>query len=110
MNEKRTMYGRYEAVIGIEIHVQLNTAQKIFCFCKNEPGSAPNQHICAICCGYPSTLPLFNKEVLSSAIKAGLATNCVCESLGRDTASSSAWHQTLSAACCTRTGSQSCRP
>lgn len=70
------MYERYEAVIGIEIHVQLNTAQKIFCFCKNEPGNAPNQHICPICCGYPGVLPLFNKEVLSSAIKAGLATNC----------------------------------
>ncbi len=70
------MYGKYEVVIGSEIHVQLNTDQKIFCFCKNGPVTEPNQNICEICTGYPGTLPLFNKEVLKSAIKAGLATNC----------------------------------
>ena len=70
------MYGKYEAVIGSEIHVQLNTEQKIFCFCKNGLAAEPNQNICEICSGYPGTLPLFNKEVLKSAIKAGLATNC----------------------------------
>lgn len=70
------MYGKYEAVIGSEIHVQLNTEQKIFCFCKNGPATEPNQNICEICTGYPGTLPLFNRNVLSAAIKAGLATNC----------------------------------
>lgn len=67
---------KYKTTIGIEIHVQLNTTKKIFCYCKNEICSEPNTNICPICCGYPGTLPLFNKDVLESAIKAGLATNC----------------------------------
>jgi aspartyl-tRNA(Asn)/glutamyl-tRNA(Gln) amidotransferase subunit B len=70
------MYGSYEAVIGSEIHVQLHTDEKIFCFCKNRPSAQPNENICEICVGYPGTLPLFNRDVLISAIKAGLATNC----------------------------------
>lgn len=67
----------YEAVIGIEIHVQLNTKEKIFCFCKNEITIEPNKNICEICCGYPGTLPVLNEEVIEKAIMAGLATNCV---------------------------------
>ena len=73
---KETYSKKYKATIGIEIHVQLNTTKKIFCYCKNEICSEPNTNICPICCGYPGTLPLFNKDVLESAIKAGLATNC----------------------------------
>jgi aspartyl-tRNA(Asn)/glutamyl-tRNA(Gln) amidotransferase subunit B len=74
--EKNTIYNTYEAVIGIEIHVQLNTKEKIFCYCKNESGKEPNTNICPICCGYPGTLPLLNPEVIQCAIMAGLATNC----------------------------------
>lgn len=70
------MKNNYKATIGIEIHVQLNTDQKIFCYCKNEISQEPNKNICQICCGYPGTLPLFNSEVKKMAIKAGLATNC----------------------------------
>jgi aspartyl-tRNA(Asn)/glutamyl-tRNA(Gln) amidotransferase subunit B len=73
---KENIYNQYEAVIGIEIHVQLNTKQKIFCYCNNETNILPNSNICPICCGYPGTLPLLNKDVINYAIKAGLVTNC----------------------------------
>jgi aspartyl-tRNA(Asn)/glutamyl-tRNA(Gln) amidotransferase subunit B len=73
---EETYSKKYKATIGIEIHVQLNTTKKIFCYCKNEICSEPNTNICPICCGYPGTLPLFNKDVLESAIKGGIATNC----------------------------------
>lgn len=66
----------YEAVIGIEVHIQLKTNSKIFCSCKNEFGNPPNTNICPICCGHPGVLPTLNKKVVDSAIMAGLATNC----------------------------------
>ena len=69
-------YKGYEAVIGIEVHVQLSTKNKIFCFCLNQPDVNPNTNICPTCCGYPGTLPLLNKNVVDSAIKAGLALQC----------------------------------
>ncbi len=74
MNEY--IYNQYESVIGIEIHVQLNTKEKIFCYCKNETNVLQNTNICPICCGYPGTLPLLNKNVIENAIMAGLVTNC----------------------------------
>jgi aspartyl-tRNA(Asn)/glutamyl-tRNA(Gln) amidotransferase subunit B len=70
------IYNDYETVIGIEIHVQLNTKEKIFCYCKNQTNIKQNTNICPICCGYPGTLPLLNKEVIDNAIMAGLVTNC----------------------------------
>lgn len=73
---KENIYNQYEVIIGIEIHVQLNTKQKIFCYCYNETNSLPNNNICPICCGYPGTLPLLNKDVINNAIMAGLVTNC----------------------------------
>lgn len=67
----------YIPTIGIEIHVQLNTNQKIFCFCLNESNvQQPNKNVCPICFGYPGVLPLINKDVVNAAIKVGLATNC----------------------------------
>ena len=69
-------YPSYQAVIGIEVHVQLNTKTKIFCSCKNEISSSPNTNIDVICCGYPGTLPVLNEEVVNYAIMAGIATNC----------------------------------
>ncbi len=66
----------YEVNIGIEVHVQLNTKSKIFCLCNNSFSHEPNKHICQICTGQPGSLPIFNKGVITSAIKAGLATNC----------------------------------
>jgi aspartyl-tRNA(Asn)/glutamyl-tRNA(Gln) amidotransferase subunit B len=70
------IFEKYESVIGIEVHVQLNTTNKIFCACENRTDLMPNSNICIICCGYPGTLPVLNKEVVDSAIMVGLATNC----------------------------------
>ncbi len=65
-----------EAVIGLEIHVELATKSKIFCSCTTEFGGEPNTHCCPVCTGMPGTLPVFNKKVLEYSVKAGLALNC----------------------------------
>jgi aspartyl-tRNA(Asn)/glutamyl-tRNA(Gln) amidotransferase subunit B len=78
MNEDLNFFdksSRYEAVIGMEVHVQLNTSSKIFCGCVNAPSSIANGNICVVCCGYPGTLPVLNKMVLDKAIMVSLATN-----------------------------------
>ena len=69
-------YPAYEAVIGIEVHVQLKTKSKIFCSCPNQFGCEPNTNICQVCTGHPGVLPVLNKHVVDCAIMAGLATNC----------------------------------
>lgn len=74
-------YPKYEANIGIEVHVQLNTKSKIFCPCSNAVGKEPNTNICDVCAGYPGTLPVLNKEVVKNAILAGLATNCTISNI-----------------------------
>jgi aspartyl-tRNA(Asn)/glutamyl-tRNA(Gln) amidotransferase subunit B len=66
----------YEAVIGLEVHAELKTNSKIFCFCTTEFGGKPNTHVCPICLGLPGTLPVLNEKVVDLAIKAGLALNC----------------------------------
>lgn len=80
MSQQRTVlerYPEYEAVIGMEVHVQLTTKSKIFCTCPNDPSSEPNTNICQICAGYPGVLPQLNEAVIEFAIKAGIATNSV---------------------------------
>ena len=67
---------QYEAVIGLETHVQLKTDTKIFCNCATTFGSTPNTQVCPICVGMPGVLPVLNQKVLEYAIKAGLALNC----------------------------------
>ncbi len=69
-------YPDYEATIGMEVHIQLTTATKLFCSSSNGPSDNPNNHICPICTGQPGVLPLLNKEALSAAVKAGLALYC----------------------------------
>jgi len=69
-------YPQYEAIIGIEVHVQLTTKSKIFCACANEVSKEPNTNICEICAGYPGSLPVLNKKVVDCALLAGLAINC----------------------------------
>ena len=69
-------YDKYDTIIGLEVHVQLNTCSKIFCSDVNEFDSEPNTNISAISLGHPGTLPKLNKAVINSAIKLGLATNC----------------------------------
>ena len=65
----------YEPVIGLEVHVQLNTFSKIFCSCSTKFGSRPNSQTCPVCLGLPGVLPVLNKEVLQKGILAGLALN-----------------------------------
>ncbi|HYD91864.1 MAG TPA: Asp-tRNA(Asn)/Glu-tRNA(Gln) amidotransferase subunit GatB, partial [Flavobacterium sp.] len=67
----------YEPIIGLEIHVQLKTATKLFCSSPNDfAGTEPNTNICEICTGQPGTLPRLNQEALKKAIMVGLALNC----------------------------------
>jgi aspartyl-tRNA(Asn)/glutamyl-tRNA(Gln) amidotransferase subunit B len=66
----------WDIVIGLEVHVQLNTNTKAFCACKVSYGDAPNTHVCPVCLGYPGALPVLNRSVVDSAIKLGLATQC----------------------------------
>ncbi|KAL0287226.1 UNVERIFIED_CONTAM: Glutamyl-tRNA(Gln) amidotransferase subunit B, chloroplastic/mitochondrial [Sesamum angustifolium] len=66
----------YEAVIGIETHVQLSTHTKAFCSCPYNYGAQPNTSICPICMGLPGALPVLNSKVIEYAVKVGLALNC----------------------------------
>ncbi|GFR44396.1 hypothetical protein Agub_g5619, partial [Astrephomene gubernaculifera] len=66
----------YEAVIGIECHVQLATASKAFCGCPSLFGSEPNTHVCPVCMGHPGTLPALNAGMVTLAVRAGLALGC----------------------------------
>jgi aspartyl-tRNA(Asn)/glutamyl-tRNA(Gln) amidotransferase subunit B len=67
---------KYEPVIGLEVHVQLNTASKIFCGCSTKFGAEPNSNTCPICLGMPGVLPVLNREVVAKAIKTAVATHC----------------------------------
>ncbi len=66
---------KFETVIGLEVHLQLSTATKIFCGCANEYGCPPNTNVCPVCLGLPGTLPVLNHQALLSGIKVGLALN-----------------------------------
>ena len=74
---------KWETVIGLEVHVELDTKTKIFCNCPTTFGAAPNQHTCPICMGLPGTLPTLNEEVVNMAVKAGLALGCRVEKLSK---------------------------
>lgn len=73
----------YECVIGLEVHVELNTETKAFCACKTDFAAPPNTRTCPVCLGHPGALPVFNKEVLNKGIAVGLALNCEIQEYSR---------------------------
>ncbi|GGC51987.1 Asp-tRNA(Asn)/Glu-tRNA(Gln) amidotransferase subunit GatB [Hoyosella rhizosphaerae] len=66
----------YDPVLGMEVHVELHTATKMFCPCPTTFGAEPNTQVCAVCLGLPGALPVVNKAAVESAIRIGLALNC----------------------------------
>jgi aspartyl-tRNA(Asn)/glutamyl-tRNA(Gln) amidotransferase subunit B len=76
----------YDAVIGLECHVELSTKTKMFCSCANAFGAAPNTNTCPVCLGHPGTLPVPNREAIARIVKIGLA-------LGSEIASHSLFHR-----------------
>ena len=67
---------KYEPVIGLEVHVQLLTASKIFCSCSTRFGAPPNTNVCPVCLGMPGSLPVLNKKAVEFATLAAMALNC----------------------------------
>ncbi|AYE95061.1 Asp-tRNA(Asn)/Glu-tRNA(Gln) amidotransferase GatCAB subunit B [Mycobacterium paragordonae] len=67
---------RFDPVLGLEVHVELSTATKMFCGCTNTFGGEPNTQVCPVCLGLPGSLPVLNQVAVESAIRIGLALNC----------------------------------
>ena len=70
------MSGKYETVIGVEIHVELGTETKLFCSCRTDFGADVNTQTCPVCLGMPGILPVLNGKAVEYGIKAALAMNC----------------------------------
>ncbi|WP_027586860.1 MULTISPECIES: Asp-tRNA(Asn)/Glu-tRNA(Gln) amidotransferase subunit GatB [Acidipropionibacterium] len=67
---------RFDPVLGLEVHVELSTASKMFCGCSTDSDADPNTHVCPVCLGLPGSLPAINGHAVESAIRIGLALNC----------------------------------
>jgi aspartyl-tRNA(Asn)/glutamyl-tRNA(Gln) amidotransferase subunit B len=66
----------YDPVLGLEVHVELNTVSKMFCGCSTAFGAEPNTQVCPVCLGLPGSLPVVNAKAVESAVRIGLALNC----------------------------------
>ena len=66
----------FDPVMGLEVHVELGTATKMFCGCPTAFGAEPNTQVCPVCIGLPGSLPVANAKAIESAIRIGLALNC----------------------------------
>jgi aspartyl-tRNA(Asn)/glutamyl-tRNA(Gln) amidotransferase subunit B len=66
----------YDPVLGLEVHVELNTTSKMFCGCSTAFGAEPNTQVCPVCLGLPGSLPVVNAKAVESAMRIGLALNC----------------------------------
>ncbi|QEQ57565.1 Asp-tRNA(Asn)/Glu-tRNA(Gln) amidotransferase subunit GatB [Chlorobium phaeovibrioides] len=67
---------KYELVVGLEVHCQLNTKSKAFCGCSARFGNPANTNVCPVCLALPGALPVLNRQVVEDAVKLGLATGC----------------------------------
>src|SRR5262249_8643674 len=74
--ELRAVTRDYEMVVGLEVHVQLKTATKIFCRCSTDFGAEPNANTCPVCLALPGALPVLNEHAVELAIRAALALGC----------------------------------
>jgi aspartyl-tRNA(Asn)/glutamyl-tRNA(Gln) amidotransferase subunit B len=74
---------RYEAVIGLEVHAQLQTVTKAFCGCSTKFGGAPNSNTCPVCLGLPGALPVLNRRALELALRASMAIGCKIQERSR---------------------------
>ena len=74
---------KYEAVIGLEVHAQLETLTKAFCGCSTKFGAAPNSNTCPVCLGLPGALPVLNRKALELAMRASLALHCGIQPMSR---------------------------
>ena len=70
-------------IIGMEIHVELDTATKMFCRCRNRFGDPPNTNVCPVCLGLPGALPVMNRQAVEFSMKAGLALGCTVSAFSK---------------------------